>query len=90
LQRVSSLFLFFFISPLPLLLLLPIRRDVLRTASFLLYLFCLSRLSLLLHVSNWDILKQVLFVSTGAERERYIAITNKLAAVAQANVEVLG
>jgi len=37
-----------------------------------------------------DILEQVLFVSSGPERERYIAITNKLAAAAKTNVEILG
>jgi len=37
-----------------------------------------------------DILEQVLFVSSGAERERYIAIARKLAAASDGELEIIG
>lgn len=37
-----------------------------------------------------DVLEQILFVSTGAERERYIAITKRLAKATQGDVEIIG
>lgn len=37
-----------------------------------------------------DILEQVLFVSSGADRERYIAIARKLAAASDGDLEVIG